>query len=112
MPLYNDISRLTLGLSKDAKLSAHPGYAVSKPVVYYGSSIPQGAAASRPGMSYEGIISRRLNGDFINLGFAGNAKGVEKQGATTGSWETSAIFNMLSYAKTAKLILDANMLTK
>ena len=75
MPLYNDISRLTLGLSKDAKLSAHPGYAVSKPVVYYGSSIPQGAAASRPGMSYEGIISRRLNGDFINLGFAGNAKG-------------------------------------
>ena len=43
--------------------------------MYYGSSVTQGGCASRPGMSYQGIISRRFDYDFINLGFSGNAKG-------------------------------------
>ena len=43
--------------------------------MYYGSSITQGGCASRPGNSYESIVSRRLDADYINLGFSGNAKG-------------------------------------
>ena len=49
-------------------------YALEKPVLYYGSSITQGGCASRPGNAYQAMISRRLDADFINLGFSGNAK--------------------------------------
>ena len=50
------------------------GYRIGKPILYYGSSITQGGCASRPGMAYEAIISRRLDADFINLGFNGSAR--------------------------------------
>jgi hypothetical protein len=43
------------------------------PVLYYGSSITQGACASRPGNSYQNIISRELSCDQINLGFSSGA---------------------------------------
>ncbi|MFL6546560.1 MAG: SGNH/GDSL hydrolase family protein, partial [Candidatus Udaeobacter sp.] len=45
-----------------------------KPIVFYGTSIVQGAAASRPGMAYPAILGRRLNYPIINLGFSGNGK--------------------------------------
>ena len=40
----------------------------------YGSLITQGGCASRHGMSYQSIVSRKFNCDYINLGFSGNAK--------------------------------------
>ena len=45
------------------------------PIVYYGSSITQGGCASRPGNTYQSVLSQRLNIDHINLGFSGNGKG-------------------------------------
>jgi hypothetical protein len=45
-----------------------------KPVVCYGTSIMQGISASRPGMAFTNILSRRFNREFINLGFSGNGK--------------------------------------
>jgi hypothetical protein len=74
-PLYNDVDSLEIGVRDGAALLQHADYAIPDPVVYYGSSITQGANASRPGMSYEAMISRRLDCDFINLGFAGSARG-------------------------------------
>jgi hypothetical protein len=44
-------------------------------VVYYGSSITQGGCCSHPGNAYQAVVSRKLNVDFINLGFSGNARG-------------------------------------
>jgi hypothetical protein len=44
-----------------------------KPIVFYGTSIVEGASAMRPGMAYPSIISRRLGVEAINLGFSGNA---------------------------------------
>lgn len=49
--------------------------AVSKPLVFYGSSITQGSAASNPGVTYIALLSRWLDFDFVNLGFAGNGLG-------------------------------------
>jgi chemotaxis signal transduction protein len=49
-------------------------YRVTTPVVYYGSSITQGACASRPGTCYQNIITRRLDCDYVNLGFSGSAR--------------------------------------
>ena len=50
-------------------------FAVAAPVVFYGTSITQGGCASRPGMSYQAILGRRLNLNHVNLGFSGNGKG-------------------------------------
>ncbi len=72
-PLYNPVNALYIGLQKDAAVGKGARYAIPKPILYYGSSITQGGCASRPGNSYEAIISRRLNCDHINLGFSGNA---------------------------------------
>ena len=47
-------------------------------MVFYGSSITQGGCASRPGNSYESMVSAALQADHINLGFSGNAKAEEE----------------------------------
>ena len=73
-PLYSEVKELYIGLQKTAKISAPTPYNNEKPVVFYGSSITQGGCASRAGTSYQGFISRRLNMDYINLGFSGSAK--------------------------------------
>lgn len=74
-PLYSEVKSLMIGLDKGSSLSAPSEYRIKDPVVYYGSSITQGACASRPGNSYQEIISRRLGCDYINLGFSGSARG-------------------------------------
>ena len=74
-PLYNNVTELYVGIKKGSKLQGGGKYINDKPIVYYGSSITQGGCASRPGNSYQGMISRKLNCDYINLGFSGSAKG-------------------------------------
>ncbi len=73
-PLYSNVKELYIGIQESSALKEATPYKNTKPVVYYGSSITQGGCASRPGMSYQSIISRRFNYDYINLGFSGNAK--------------------------------------
>lgn len=74
LPNYTGTTELFIGLDENSFLTRHADYTIEKPVLYYGSSITQGGCASRPGMSYESIISRRLDVNYINLGFSGNAK--------------------------------------
>ncbi len=74
LPLYDNVHQLYIALKKDAVLEAPKPYGIEKPIVYYGSSITQGGCASRPGNSYQAMISRRLNADHINLGFPGQGK--------------------------------------
>ena len=74
-PLYSGVVSLEIGLCAGSSLKRASGYAIRRPVVYYGSSITQGGCASRPGSSYQSIISRRLGCDFVNLGFSGSARG-------------------------------------
>lgn len=45
------------------------------PICFYGSSITQGSAVSRPGNAYSNIVCRMLNADNMNLGFSGSAFG-------------------------------------
>lgn len=73
-PLYSGVNNLYVGLQNDATIEEASPYKNTKPVVYYGSSITQGACASRPGMAYQSILSRRFNLDFVNLGFSGSAR--------------------------------------
>lgn len=73
-PLYNDVVSLHIGLESQSEICAPAPYLNKKPIVFYGSSITQGGCASRPGNSYDAVVSRMLNSDYINLGFSGNCK--------------------------------------
>ena len=73
-PLYSGVTELWIGLNRNSTLEKRADYKIGRPVLYYGSSITHGGCASRPGMAYETIISRRLDADFINLGSNGSAR--------------------------------------
>ena len=76
LPLYNGIATFRLGVDRGAKVGRLPPRrsGVDKPVVFYGSSITQGACASRPGMSFVNIVGRELDVPVVNLGFSGAGK--------------------------------------
>lgn len=75
LPLYNGVNSVEIGLSENASFERAPVRTrVTKPVVFYGSSITQGACASRPGMAYPSVIGRHMDIQTINLGFSGNGK--------------------------------------
>jgi len=75
LPLYAPVKSLYIGVHEGAKVAEGLPYRDELPIVYYGSSITQGACATRPGNCFTAIISRRLNIDHINLGFSGSARG-------------------------------------
>jgi lysophospholipase L1-like esterase len=74
-PLYNGVNSLEIGLDEGASVGHGRVYRDIKPILYYGSSITQGGCASRPDNSYQALISKWNNIDFINLGFSGSARG-------------------------------------
>ncbi len=76
-PLFCDVLSVLIGVNEDATLSEGMKYKNIAPIVYYGNSVTQGGCASRPGNSYPNIIGRRLNIDFVNLGFSGSGKAEE-----------------------------------
>jgi len=73
LPLRNPVKRAAAGVPEGAAFEAVPPSA-DRPIVYYGTSIVHGAAASRPGMCHAAILGRRLGVPLINLGFGGNGK--------------------------------------
>ena len=77
LPTYENLIDLYVGIEERATLTAPTPYRNEKPIVFYGSSITQGACASRPGNTYISHLSRWLDTDFINLGFSGSARGEE-----------------------------------
>ena len=74
-PLYCPVQELYVGIKDGSTLKKAPGYRKEAPIVYYGSSITQGGCASRPGNSYQAMMSRYFDLDHVNLGFSGNGKG-------------------------------------
>lgn len=75
LPLYKPLMMESVMLTEGSRIESSTGYAITKPVVYYGSSITQGGCASNPGGSYQAILERRLGADFVNLGFSGSGLG-------------------------------------
>ncbi len=74
LPLYDGIESLSIGVNTDAEITIpkEKWLIEKKPVVYYGSSIAQGGCASRPGMLFTNILERKMDRNFINMGFSGN----------------------------------------
>ena len=89
MPLYTNVSYVHIGLDETSDIEPASPYRDIKPIVYYGSSITHGCSASRPGTTYEAIISRALNVDYVNLGFGGSAKAEEEMARYVSELDTS-----------------------
>jgi hypothetical protein len=73
---YDNTDSVEIGIDENAilQLPAAPVLASAHPIVFYGTSILQGASAMRPGMAYPAILERRLQKETINLGFSGNGQ--------------------------------------
>ena len=73
LPLYDGLKSIEIGIDNSSFIRK-PKTSEKKPIIFYGTSITQGATASRPGMAHTNIISRKLDRDVINFGFSGNGR--------------------------------------
>jgi lysophospholipase L1-like esterase len=74
-PLYNGVNSILVGIEDRSVLKAPPPFSLPGKFVIYGTSITQGGCVARPGMAYSNILSRKLDVQFVNLGFSGNGRG-------------------------------------
>ena len=72
-PLNASLKDVYVGLREGSELLAASPYKHEKPIVFYGSSIVHGGGL-RPSSPYTATVSRRLDSEYLNLGFGGNAK--------------------------------------
>ena len=72
LPLYNEVLWMEIGVPEDRELRFIPT-SQEQPIVVYGTSIAQGACASRTGMAWTNIVHRESGYPLVNLGFSGNA---------------------------------------
>ncbi len=80
-PLYGGLRKLEIGLAPDAKVCPPSAHKIEKPILFYGSSITQGACASRPGNAYSSMLCRAMDAEQINFGFSGSARGEQTMAA-------------------------------
>ena len=73
LPLYNKVEFLQIGVTEGCRFD-FVAPSLEKPIVVYGTSIAQGACASRPGMAWTNILQRKLDTPVVNLGFSGNGQ--------------------------------------
>ena len=73
LPLYNHVKWMEIGAPDSSELTPLP-VSPNKPVVIYGTSIAQGACASRPGKAWTALLGRALHRPVINLAFSGNGR--------------------------------------
>lgn len=73
LPLYNGVKSLQIGVPAGCRFEFERP-SIEKPIIVYGTSIAQGACASRPGMAWTNILQRKLDCPVVNLGFSGNGQ--------------------------------------
>lgn len=77
LPLYNTVRWMEIGVPDDKPLVwIEPNK--EAPIVLYGTSILQGACATRAGLAWTNILGRKLSTPLVNLGFSGNGR-MEKE---------------------------------
>jgi lysophospholipase L1-like esterase len=73
LPLYNHVKWMSVGIPADKIFTPLPSLN-ELPIIIYGTSITQGACASRPGLAWSNILERNLDIPIINLGFSGTGQ--------------------------------------
>ena len=75
LPMRDTITVMEIGVDESANLWEPKPYTYETPIVFYGSSIVQGLTGSHSGRSYVDQTCRRLDSEYLNLGFSGCARG-------------------------------------
>lgn len=73
-PLYSGVEQISVELDRDSSVAKSDKYRGKKRVMYYGSSITQGACAARPDNCYQALVSEWTDTDYCFFGFSGAAK--------------------------------------
>jgi len=73
LPLYNSVKWMEISVPKPSLFTPLPKR-IDRPIIVYGTSIAQGACATRPGLAWSSILSRKLDLPVINLGFSGSGR--------------------------------------
>jgi len=73
LPLYNSVKWMEISVPKPSLFTPLPKR-IDRPIIVYGTSIAQGACATRPGLVWSSILSRKLDLPVINLGFSGSGR--------------------------------------
>ena len=73
LPLYNSVKWMEIAVPQPSLFTPLTPR-IDRPIVVYGTSIAQGACATRPGLAWSSILSRKLELPVINLGFSGSGK--------------------------------------
>lgn len=106
-PVCSEVAELFIGVDEKCVITSASKYAIEKPIVFYGSSTTQGACASRPGNSYENMISRRLDCNYLNLAFWGNALGEAEMAEYIASLDMTAFVYDYDYNSPSAEHLEA-----
>lgn len=75
LPIFAAVEKVEISLDESAAVYLPEPYKSGRPVVFYGSSITNGASASHAGNAYTTQLAMRLGFEEYNLGFSGSARG-------------------------------------
>lgn len=92
LPLYNTVKWLKIGVPDSDTIQFFSQK--EPPIIVYGTSIAQGACASRPGLAWTNLLGRMTDTPIVNLGFSGNGR-LEKP-----------ILDLLAATPAAIIVLD------
>ncbi len=91
-PRNEIVENIEISVDDNAKVTEPTPFKYPKPIVFYGSSITEGASPCCSTNTYEAILSRWLDFDFLNMGFSGNAKGELEMADFINTLDMSAFF--------------------
>ncbi|MGZ4975279.1 MAG: SGNH/GDSL hydrolase family protein, partial [Limisphaerales bacterium] len=74
LPHKSQVRVLAVGIDSGAKLKPSAKFAKALPIVCYGSSVLQGSGAAHASQTYPAVVARKVDLDFVNLGFGGAGK--------------------------------------
>ena len=77
-PIYNGVKWARMWFDKGSIIEAPKPRKYERPILFYGSSITQGACASRPSAAYTNHLSMLLDCPIIDFGFSGAAMGEQQ----------------------------------
>ena len=106
-PLYGGVKSVDIGFPEGSKI-APPTSRTYGDICFYGSSITQGCAASRPGNAYSNMICRMLNANNVNLGFSGSALGEQVIAEYIASRDIAAFVMDYDYNNTVEGLRDTH----
>lgn len=109
LPSYTKIEELYLGINKGCVIKRLDYPNNQLPVIFYGNSVTQGAAASRSANAFPNIVSRKLNREIINLSISSCCKGMLGMAEMIGKINChSIVIDYTRNANSKKMLMDTH----